>query len=207
MQLSLAAAELLLAEHAPPHEAWPHHCRQVAKVAGVIGQALLAAKHPLDVDLLITQALVHDIGRAKTHGPLHGWTGFVMMRARGYEAAGRGCLTHWLKGRSRAEVAAAAPWSSSVTKSAFDALEPVPWQLLDSVLSYADSSVQHTTIVPIAQRHFDLYTRYGESSWLRRAAELGELHGAEISAALGFSVETLLTPLFGNSADGHSLRT
>lgn len=202
MSLAPADAERLLVELSPPKEAWPHHCRQVAKVAHTLGEALLSQGHQLDLNMLVTQALVHDIGRAKTHGPLHGWTGFVMMRARGFEKAGRGCLTHWLKGRSLDEVLAATRWNTSVTESAFQALEPEPWCLSDSVLSFADSSVQHTTIVPIAERHQDLLERYGESNWLRRAAELGEQHGEEIAAALGFPVETLLTPLFGDSVDG-----
>jgi len=202
MSLSPACAERLLVNLSPPNEEWPCHCRQVAKVAGVVGAALMEKGHALDLNMLITQALVHDIGRAKTHGPLHGWTGFVMMRARGFEEAGRGCLTHWLKGRSLEEVLTATRWNTSVTESAFEALGPAPWQLSDSVLSFADSSVQHTTIVPIAQRHQDLLERYGDSLWLRRAAELGEQHGEEIAAALGFPVETLLTPLFGDSANG-----
>lgn len=202
MPLSPADAERLLVELAPPNEEWPNHCRQVAKVARVVGDALLDKGHAFDLDMLITQALVHDIGRAKTHGPLHGWTGFVMMRARGFEIAGRGCLTHWLKGRSREEVLTATRWNTSITESAFDALGPEPWCLSDSVLSFADSSVQHTTIVPIAERHQDLLERYGDSLWLRRAAELGEQHGEEIAAALGFPVETLLAPLFGDSANG-----
>jgi len=197
-----AEAELLLIEHSRPGEEWPQHCRQVAKVAAVVGEAAIAAGHDLDLEMLVTQALVHDIGRAKTHGPLHGWTGFVMMRARGFEAEGRGCLTHWLKGRSRQEVDSATRWQPKITDSAFEALGSAPWQLLDSILSFADSSVQHTTIVPIQQRHQDLLDRYGDSTWLRRAAELGEQHGEEIAAALGFPVEELLSPLFGDSADG-----
>jgi len=205
MLLAPADAEQLLVELAPPHEAWPHHCRQVAKVSQVIGTAILAKSSApaLDLEHLISQALVHDIGRAKTHGPLHGWTGFVMLRSRGFAATGRGCITHWLKGRPREEVLKSARWSTAVTEAAFEVLDEQPWQLLDSVLSYADSSVQHTTIVPMAARHQDLLERYGESTWLRRATELAEQHGAEITAALGFPVETLLSPLFGDSADGY----
>ncbi|MCP4092458.1 MAG: HDIG domain-containing protein [Planctomycetes bacterium] len=203
MVLAPADAERILVEHSPEQEAWPHHCRQVAKVARLIGEALLDQGHSLDVELLTSQALLHDIGRAKTHGPLHGWTGFVMLRDLGFPKSGRGCLTHWLKGRAVDEVRAAKAWKPSLADRAFKALEPTLWELADSVLSFADSSVQHTTIVPVTQRHQDLLDRYGDSSWLRRAAELGEDHGAEITAALGFPVEHLLTPLFGDSVDGH----
>lgn len=203
MALGPADADLLLTELAPAEQAWPHHCRQVAKVARVLGESLLQAGHHLDLDLLITQALLHDVGRAKTHGPLHGWTGFVMLRELGHPESGRGCLTHWLKGRSLDEVRESPAWKPSLAERAFAALDPTGWQLLDSVLSFADSSVQHTTIVPINERHQDLLDRYGDSRWLRRAAELGEQHGAEIAAALGFPVERLLTPLFGDSADGY----
>jgi hypothetical protein len=201
MPLSPADAELLLTEWSPPEGLWPLHSRQVARVADLIAAALAEAGTTLERPSLVAQALLHDVGRAKTHGPLHGWTGYVMLRERGHADAGRGCLTHWLKGRSFEEVRDATTWEPSLAEKAFAALEPHPWDLLDTVLSFADSSVQHTTIVPFQDRHQDLLDRYGDSTWLRRATELATAHGAEIDAALGFPVETLLSPLFGDSTD------
>lgn len=203
MTLSVAAAEALLAQHSPADEAWPRHCRQVAKVARHLAEALLkqGVMSPEEAQLLEVQSLLHDIGRSRTHGPLHGWSGYVMLRALGHAREARGCLSHWLKGRDLHEVQPSRLWTAEFATRAWSELHPPPWTLLDSALSVADSSVQHTTIVPLRQRHEDLYTRYGDSPWLRRAAELAELQAEQLSAALGCSLDAYLDPLFGDQLD------
>ena len=196
--LSLQDARCLLLEHGSPRDPWVEHCHQVAKVSHLVGAALLQCGQDFDLELLEVRALLHDIGRTKTHGALHGWSGYCLLKAEGYAAEGRGCLTHWLKGRSQEEVAANAIWEPSLADRAFAALNPPIWELADSVLSVADSSVQHTTVVPMLQRHRDLTERYGESTWLTRAAELAEAHVAQIGEALGFPLDDLLTPLYAD---------
>ncbi len=203
-RLDFSQAQALLRQHANPKDAWVGHCHQVAKVARCLGTALLQAGADFDLDLLEVRALLHDIGRSKTHGPLHGWSGFCLLQAAGHAAEGRGCLTHWLKGRSLEEVAANEHWQPSLAHKAFAALDPPQWELADSVLSVADSSVQHTTIVPMAQRHQDLLARYGSSPWLQRAAELAESHAAELEECLGFPLDQLLHPLFGDTDHAHA---
>lgn len=194
-RLNLHDARCLLLDCASPTEAWVEHCHQVAKVAHHVGAALQRAGAEFDLELLEVRALLHDIGRSKTHGALHGWSGYCLLKGEGFAAEGRGCLTHWLKGRSHTEVAESDLWEPSLADRAFEALGP-HWDLADSVLSVADSSVQHTTIVPMAARHRDLDQRYGKSPWLTRAAELAESQAAEISDALGFSLDDLLAPLY-----------
>lgn len=194
-RLNLHDARCLLLDRASPTEAWVEHCHQVAKVAHHVGAALQRAGAEFDLELLEVRALLHDIGRSKTHGALHGWSGYCLLKGEGFAAEGRGCLTHWLKGRSHIEVAESDLWEPSLADRAFEALGP-HWDLADSVLSVADSSVQHTTIVPMAARHRDLDQRYGKSPWLTRAAELAESQAAEISDALGFSLDDLLAPLY-----------
>jgi len=194
-RLSLHDARVLLLKFASPSEAWVEHCHQVAKVAHHLGAALQQNGAEFDLELLEVRALLHDIGRAKTHGPLHGWSGYCLLKGEGFPDAGRGCLTHWLKGRSHAEVVACNLWEPALAGRAFEALGS-KWDLADSVLSVADSSVQHTTIVPMAERHADLDARYGKSVWLTRAAELAQSQAAEINDALGFSLDDLLAPLY-----------
>jgi len=192
----------LLDRHAPPDAAWKRHCLQVAKVTDRLCDALTAAGGEIDADALHVQALLHDVGRARTHGPFHGWTGFVLLRSEGVAEAGRGCLTHWLKGRDPEEVLEAPPFRPHIIDQAYAALGgPEGWTLGDSVLSVADSSVRHTTIVSVRSRHHDLLERYGDSRWLRRAEELAHRHADEVAAALGFPVEELLKPLYGDRLD------
>lgn len=198
--LEPAAARLFLDRHAPLGESWPLHCRQVAKVARALGAALAARGARVDADLLEVQALLHDIGRSKTHGPLHGWTGYVLVRAHGHAREARGCLAHWLKGRAPEELRGGRLTDAFIGR-AFAAFEAEPWSLQDSVVSLADSCVRNTTIVTLQERHADLFTRYGDSRWMRRAAELAEQHAAEIGAALGSPVEEILAPLHGDRLD------
>lgn len=192
-------ARALLDRHSPDGERWPLHCRQVAKVARALATGLGAQR--VDADLAEAQALLHDIGRSRTHGPLHGWTGFVLVRAQGFPRAGRGCLTHWLKGREPAELIGAGRLKPGFVARAFAELDAEPWSLQDSVLSLADSCVRDTTIVPLDERHGDLLRRYGDSRWLRRAWELARRHADEVAAGLGCAVEEFLAPLHGDRLD------
>lgn len=187
--------------HSLAGESWPLHCRQVAKVARRVSEALQEASAPVDPELAEVQALLHDIGRSRTHGPLHGWTGFVMVRALGFPREARGCLTHWLKGREPGELLGSGRLKPGFVDRAFAPFATEPWALQDSVMSLADSCVMNTTIVPLALRHEDLLVRYGDSAWLRRAWELAERHAEDVSAALRFPVEELLAPLHGDRLD------
>lgn len=194
-------ARRFLARRGNPGEAWVAHSFQVAKVADRLGRALLQQQPDLDLDLdrVYVQALLHDVGRSVAHSPLHGWTGFVLLRARGESDAGRGCLAHWLKGRNRREMVATSDLSQGFVDRVFQSWQPDRWTLTDSLVSVADSSVANTTIVPLAQRHADLYRRYGDSRWLRRAEELALEHSQEIGQHLGRPVDSLLAPLYGQN--------
>ena len=106
--LTAAEAERVLEAHSPPGETWPRHCRKVALIARTVAEALLVAGASLDqtldpwwsegeassadavsVDDLSAWALVHDIGRSRDHGPLHGWVGFELLSALGFAATAR----------------------------------------------------------------------------------------------------------------------
>ncbi len=187
----------ILQAHAPPEENWPLHSCQVARVALTLVQALEDAGHSVDGPGIYVQALLHDLGRSRSHGPLHGWAGFTLLRSMGHPGPGRGCLSHWTKGRAPEELLATGGFGRSFVARIFAALEP-GWTLADSVISVADSSVMHSTIVPLAERHADLFRRYRDSAWLRRAAELGELQAGEIGRLAGHPVEAILAPLLGN---------
>jgi hypothetical protein len=223
--LSPAEATAVLDAHAPDGEIWPLHCRQVARVARSVGDALQLAGASLDCVLdswwgdasaptaepiayrqalqpadIEAWALLHDIGRCVHHGPLHGWIGWRLLADLGHAKTARGCLTHWLKGRSADELRAASIDEDLIAQVAA-ALHPLEWRLADSVLSFADSSVAGKAIVPLATRHADLRARYGDSIWMDRHAELGERAAAQISDALGRPVAELLAPLYDSQAD------
>lgn len=223
--LTPAEAAAVLDAHAPDGEVWPIHCRQVARIARTVSDALLAAGASLDQQLdawwgdesapaaaqidayqplssadIEAWALVHDIGRCVHHGPLHGWIGWRLLADLGHASTARGCLTHWLKGRSADELRAAELDEDLIAQVAA-ALHPLQWRLADSVLSFADSSVAGKSIVSLDVRHADLRARYGGSVWMDRHEELGNRAADQISAALGQPVADLLTPLYDSDPD------
>ena len=218
------AAEILDAL-APEDAVWPSHCRQVARVARGLADALVvqgadldqvldpwwgdesapvvesrAAHEPLTPENLETWALVHDIGRAIDHGPLHGWIGYRILADQGHASSARGCLTHWLKGRSSDELREAKIDEDLIAQIAA-ALHPLHWRLADSVMSFADSSVAGRNIVSLATRHADLRDRYGDSVWMDRHEELGNRAADHVSAALGQSVDAWMAPLYDSEPD------
>ncbi|MCH2100909.1 MAG: hypothetical protein MK209_03200 [Planctomycetes bacterium] len=215
-----AEAAQILNALAPKEASWPAHCRQVARVARTLADALIDTGADLDEVLdpwwgnesapavesqpahksltpedLETWALVHDIGRAIDHGPLHGWIGYRILADRGHASSARGCLTHWLKGRSSDELRAAGIGEDLIVQVAA-ALHPLHWRLADSVLSFADSSVAGHAIVPIALRHTDLRDRYGDSAWMDQHEELGNRAAVHISKALGQHIDSWMSPLY-----------
>lgn len=181
------------------HTPWVRHCHQVAAVADYLAKPLLNAGVALDRDLLACQALLHDIGRSKTHGPGHGWAGYILLRSTGNPEVGRGCLTHWLKGRELNDLEG--HFASDFIGAVDEALQPSSMLPEDIVLSVADSSVQHDCIVPLADRHEDLFERYGRSPWLEKSAALAASHLDWLGEQLDRPAETLLEPLFGTTFD------
>jgi hypothetical protein len=198
--LSPAAALNLLQKHSPDGETWPTHCRQVARVARTLANAVAQKGHDLQPADVEAMALVHDIGRSVEHSYLHGWQGYVLLRDLGHAATGRGCIQHWLKGRGEQELR-----KSRIPADFLDevlaCLKPPEWLLEDSIVSVADSSVAGVEIVTLKERHDDLARRYGDSDWLRRHAELADQQAAQISEVIGRPVVEILAPLLGTPAE------
>lgn len=59
------------------------HVEAVAVLAERVAEALRAKGHPVDVDLVRAGALLHDIGRSKTHSIRHASMGADLLRRRG----------------------------------------------------------------------------------------------------------------------------
>lgn len=63
------------------------HTDAVARVALPIARALAGRGHPVDLDLVVAGAHLHDIGRARTHGLDHATVGADMVRTQGLPEA------------------------------------------------------------------------------------------------------------------------
>lgn len=193
--MSFEEAVRLLDRLAPGDHLWKKHSYCVAEVAHILAQALLEEGEKLDPHFIRIAALLHDAGRAKTHGPLHGWVGYVLLRKEGVEHYARGCIVHWLKGRTEAEVLADGKLSPRFVRRLYLHFKLPHLTLTDKILALADSLVMHDRVVPLEKRYADLQLRYGKSDWLQRHEQMSREYQEEIESLLGCKLETLLARL------------
>jgi uncharacterized protein len=59
------------------------HCREVASLAVEIADNIKAAGHEVNLELVEVGALLHDLGRCRTHGITHAVEGFKLAKSRG----------------------------------------------------------------------------------------------------------------------------
>jgi uncharacterized protein len=85
--------------------AWIRHCLAVSRVAKRVAE-VLEPQRAIDAGYLTTGALLHDIGRYKTHDPvLHGVEGYLLLTSLGHEREAFICASHVLCGMPAAEAA------------------------------------------------------------------------------------------------------
>jgi bis(5'-nucleosidyl)-tetraphosphatase len=186
------ALDVLLGNDRESPQPWQRHSIRVSEVAHRIALALHARGHDVDPDEARLQGLWHDIGRKFGHGPLHGWEGFLHLQRLGLPAHARACLTHWLKGRTKAEVLATSGLEPELVERMFrEATLDAP-TLLDDVMSLADALVKGDQVVSLDERYADVFARYGESEWLRRNAELARAQQAKLETLAGRSVAEIV---------------
>lgn len=174
-----------LDELAPGRPAFVEHSHVVAAVATRIADALAEGRPGIDVERIRVQALLHDVGRSLTHGGYHGWVGYAMLRHRGEADAGRGCISHWLRGLPFEEAVELGRIRPRFLKRVYEELELPRMEVEDYVVSLSDFSVAHTAVVPVEEREADLVNRYGESRWLRRNAAAARDHRATVERWMG----------------------
>ncbi|MBM3309648.1 MAG: HDIG domain-containing protein [Candidatus Altiarchaeales archaeon] len=70
------------------------HCIATSKKAVEIAEKIKANGHEVDLELVKVGALLHDIGRARTHDIEHNYEGSVMLRELGFEELARAVERH-----------------------------------------------------------------------------------------------------------------
>ena len=187
--MKLARARELLFSRAAPSELWVRHSLVVCRVARTIG-ARLPRYLDLDRELLASAALLHDIGRCRTHGVWHPWEGWRLLReVAGVEVA-RPALTHWRKGRRLRRFLATAPdLDRARVLEIYRLVPPRPQTLVDLAVSVADGMVAHDRVVPMARRYQDLRERYGHSPWLVDSQRISRGQLGRLSRLAGLDLE------------------
>ena len=115
------------------------HCRAVADFAVEIANACREKGMKVDVDLVRIGGLLHDIGRAKTHGVDHGVMGASI--ARDYSLSGK--LVNIIERHVGSGITEKEARRSGLPVKSF-----VPVSLEERVVAYADKLIEGSTRLP-----------------------------------------------------------
>lgn len=177
----------LFACRTDPDVLWARHSMLVGRTAGILAEATGA----VDPSKAAGGGLLHDIGRSFMHGRFHPWLGHQWLMGRGHPAWARCAVTHWLRGRSREEMADSG-FRSDFLDALWDRVVPVPLTPLDHVVGVADACARHDELVTIDDRFEDLAVRYRPGPWLDRTRELTDVSVAWVEDAAGRTLAKIL---------------
>ena len=104
------------------------HCQTVKRKAVEIAERISENRHPVDLSLVRIGALLHDIGRAKTHGIEHGVIGAEILREMGLGEFAKFAENH---------LGAGIP-ASEAKRLGLPARDFVPRSLEEKIVAYAD---------------------------------------------------------------------
>lgn len=187
--LSVDAARAMLAARVPLDETWGAHSETVARVAGVLADALRDAGADVNPDLARAGGLLHDIGRCVTHdGTGHCIAGYRMLKALGQPTLARFCAVHSYGGMTPDE-AATVGWPAADYR-------PRTWE--EKAVTVADGLAHGDRVVLRADRHASVLERYRDkANPVEYALLVGvrpKMHRlfAEIEAAIGQPIEPLV---------------
>lgn len=118
------------------------HCIAVANIAVEIGEILSGKGFDLDLKLIEAGAILHDIGRAKTHSVHHAIAGAEIAKELGMPESIVSILRRHVGGGITHEEAIELGWAEGE--------DYMPKSLEEKVVSYADKLVQGSARVPIS---------------------------------------------------------
>jgi len=165
--------------------AWTRHCVAVSRVAARIAE-IIAPKCAIDTDYLKVGALLHDIGRYKTHDPiLHGVEGYRLLMGLGHCREAFICASHVLSGMQGAE---------AVLHGLPDQ-DFIPETLEQRLVPLIDGMVEFDRPTTLERRFASISARYqGNEVFLQRfgrAAEISRTFLDQLNFELGISLEQI----------------
>jgi len=174
--------------------AWIRHCKAVSCVAARVG-TLMTPTYGLDVEYLTVGALLHDIGRYKTHDPImHGVEGYRLLTALGHHREAFICASHILCGMPRAEA----------SRFGLPDRDFLPQTMEQRLVPMLDSLVEFDRPTTLAQRVFSINRRYHDNAWflgrMEQAAATARKLLEELDLALDLSLEQVAAETL--SSDG-----
>ena len=162
---------------------WTKHCFAVADAAARVGE-IVAKNRPVDCSFLWSAALLHDIGRYRTHDPLlHGAEGYKLLSMLNYEKEAYVCASHILFGLNAAEA----------MHLGLPACDFVPHSIEEKLVPLVDYLIEYNQPTTLDRRFSSLRERNGGNSFfmnrLDRAQESAILFMKQIEEEIGESVE------------------
>jgi uncharacterized protein len=147
------------------------HSKTVAKLAVEIANA--CRERGIDVNLQLVEigALLHDIGRSKTHSVHHAVVGAEIARSLGLPEAVVSIIKRHVGGGITAQEAKRLGWPKDIY---------IPQTLEEKIVSYADKLIEGSRRVPI-ERTIEKFSRQIPPSAVARIQRLHE----EMSALIG----------------------
>ncbi|MDI6903910.1 MAG: TIGR00295 family protein [Candidatus Bathyarchaeia archaeon] len=117
-----------------------NHCEAVAELAAEIGEACKERGLDVDLELVEIGALLHDIGRSKTHSVHHAVVGAEIAKSLGLPEPIISIIKRHVGGGITAKEAKRLGWPKDVY---------IPETLEEKIVSYADMLIEGLRRVPI----------------------------------------------------------
>jgi uncharacterized protein len=117
-----------------------NHCEAVAELAVEIGEACQKRGLKVDLNLVEIGALLHDVGRSKTHSVHHAIVGARIAKTYGLSEQISAIIKRHVGGGITAKEARKLGWPKDVY---------VPQTLEEKIVSYADKLIKGSRRVPI----------------------------------------------------------
>lgn len=157
------------------------HCKAVSALAVKFASVCQSRGYPVDVDLVEVGALLHDIGRSKTHDVSHAVVGVEIAKSLNLPEPIVSIIEHHIGGGISADEA---------KELGLPAKDYFPVTLEEKLVAYADKLISGSKVVPL-KRTIDQFSN-----------KLGENHPS-IDRIIKLHDELL--PLIGDlNADNHS---
>jgi uncharacterized protein len=150
MNLSVEEALELLKKNNTPKNVI-EHCLAVSLCAGEIARKIKSRGHVVDIDFVESAALLHDMGRNKTHGVGHGVGGAKILGD--YPGYARVCERH-IGGGITADEA---------EKLGLDKKDYLPETLEEKIVCYADKITDGTKRITIEEAIKKFQTKLGKN--------------------------------------------
>ncbi len=139
------------------------HCMAVAKLALETSRVLKKKGHKVDLKLVESGALLHDIGRSRTHSVHHAVVGAEMARGAGLPTSIISIIERHVGGGIDNSEAAKLGWVKSEVY--------IPMTLEEKIVSNADKRVEGSKRVPIG-RAIEQLERDQKPEAAKRVAEI-----------------------------------